>query len=207
MKKTINQEVQDQKTRSVFLVLTGPTASGKDTVFAKLKEKDPDLMHIITTTSRQIRPGESEGNPYYFIPRDEFENKIASHEFFEWVEFRGNLYGTQKKTLDESLNSGKDVIWHIEAKGVKNIYSKIKEMSPRSIFVYLSVSDINTLEERVRKDEKGIKTERWNPSLAQWEMEQYDDCDYLVVNDDGDLEKSVNKVLSIMEAKRLEIIK
>lgn len=207
MKIPIEKEILDQEKRNIFLVLSGPTGAGKDAVLEKIQEKDPSTIKIITTTSRPKRSNESEGNPYHFISRQEFEEKIANHEFFEWVEFRGELYGTEKKVLDEAFNSGQDVIWRIEAKGVKNIKEKIKQISMRTILVYLTTKNIDTLEDRVRKDEAGIATNRWNPALVQWEIEQYEDCDYLVVNDDGNLDQTVEKILKIMDTKRLEIIR
>lgn len=205
MNKPIEQEIQEQEKRGVLLVLTGPTGAGKDALFQKLQERDPSVERIITTTSRPMRPTESEGNPYSFISRDTFEQMIAEHAFFEWVEFRGEMYGTQKKTLEDALAKGVDVIWHIDAKGVKNIKEKVKHMVPRSAFVFLAAPEVGTLESRVRKDEGKI-LHRWNPALVAWEMEQYDDCDYLVVNHDGKLEQTTVQVLAIVEAKRREIL-
>lgn len=206
MKHSIQDEITHQAKRNVFVVLSGPTASGKDTVLEAIVEKHPNAVRIITTTSRTMRPGESEGHPYYFMAREDFEKKIANHEFFEWVEFRGQLYGTQKKTLEDALASGQDVFWKIEAKGVKNIKDKVKHMTQRSVLIYLTASNLEMLEQRVRKDENGVKTDRWNPSLAAWEMEQYDDCEYLIVNDDGNLDNAISQIQSIIEAKKLEII-
>lgn len=204
-KKHINEEITEQRNRGVLLVLTGPTGAGKDTVFAELMRRNPHIVKIVTTSSREMRQGETQGNPYYFIPRDEFEQKIADGAFFEWVEFRGHLYGTQKETLEKALKTGNDVIWHIDAKGVKNIKEKVKEMVSRSAFVFLTAPDVEVLKDRVQKDEKHLMHHRWNEPLVVWEMEQYDDCDYLVINENGDLEKTVNKVQAIMEAKRQEI--
>lgn len=206
MKIAVDQEIARQQKEGVLLVLTGPTGAGKDTLFAKLQERNPSMARIITTTSRQMRPNESEGNPYYFINRNVFEEKIAEGAFFEWVEFRGELYGTQRKTLEEAVAKGTDVIWHIDAKGIKNIKEKVKTTIPRSVFVFLTAPSINVLEERVHKDE-GKVMHRWNEALVRWEMDQYDDCDYLVVNEDGHLEETVQKVFAVMDAKRAEIIK
>ncbi len=205
MEDAILREVQAQQNRGVLLVLTGPTGAGKDTVFAKLLEKNPKIIKIITTSSRDKRENESEGNPYYFIPRSEFEQKIADGAFFEWVEFRGHLYGTQKATLQKALETGEDIIWHIDAKGVKNIKEKVKEMVDRCVFVFLTAPSIDTLKNRVQKDEQQLMHHRWNEPLVVWEMEQFDDCDYLVINQDGELEKTVEKVQAIIEAKRQEI--
>lgn len=206
MKKSIAEEITDQQKRGVLLVLTGPTGAGKDTLFAQIQKKHPEINRIITTTSREKRPNESEGNPYYFVSQDTFETMIGEGKFFEWVEFRGHLYGTQKQTLEAAIHSGKDVIWHIDMKGVKNIKEKVKHMTNRAVFVFLAAPSVEHLENRVKKDE-GKVVHRWNLALVSWEMEQYDDCDYLVVNYEDKLEKAVFDVLAIMETKRLEIIK
>lgn len=201
----INDEIADQATRGVLLVLTGPTGAGKDTVFKHLMDKNPSIEKVVTTVSRSKRETESEGHPYYFIDRADFEQKIADGAFFEWVEFRGHLYGTQKETLEKALATGNDVIWHIDAKGVKNIKEKVKEIFPRSVFVFLTAPTVDVLKTRVQNDEQHMVHHRWNEPLVVWEMEQYDDCDYLVVNEDGNLEKTVGKVEAIIEAKRQEI--
>lgn len=205
MEERINKELRNQKGRGVLLVLTGPTGAGKDTIFAQLMEQNPKIVKITTTSSRDKREGESEGNPYYFIPRSKFEQMIANGEFFEWVEFRGHLYGTQKQTLEKALKTGEDIIWHIDAKGIKNIKEKVKEMVDRSVFVFLTAPTVNTLKDRVKKDEEHLMHHRWNEPLVLWEMEQFDDCDYLVINEDGKLDQTLERVKAIIEAKRQEI--
>jgi guanylate kinase len=206
MKHSLPEEIELQRNRNVLLVLTGPTGSGKDTVLSELHKKNPSIVKIITTTSRKKRHEDFARDQYYFFDRSEFEQRIANHEFFEWVEFRGELYGTQKKTLEEALASGHDVIWRMDARGVKNIKEKVKAMVSRVVFVFLD-APISTLEERVKHDEGSGFMHRWNEPLVKWELEQYDDCDYLVINEQEKLEETVMKVRSIMDAKRLEIDK
>lgn len=204
---SIESEIASQHRRGVLLVLTGPTAAGKDTVIAKLAEKDPSLVKITTTTSRKMREGESEGHPYHFVSREEFERLIAEGAFFEWVEFRGELYGTQKKTLLDALDLGVTVIWKIETKGVKNIQEKIKQMVPRVVFVFITGESVEEMKERVLKaeGEAGAKI-RWNESLVIWELKQYMDCDYLLVNRHNKLDQAVTELEALLQAKRLEII-
>ena len=203
----ILEEVAKQKNRGVLLVLTGPSGARKDTVLSKLQERSPQMIKIVTTTSRAMREKESEGHPYHFVSRDQFEELIAEGAFFEWVEFRGELYGTQKKTLLDALKDGHDVIWKIEAKGVKNIKDKIKQMVPRVVFVFLTTDSVDTMRNRVRQDEgeEGAKT-RFNEPLVVWEMKQYEDCDYLVANKDHDLDATVSSIEAILQSKRLQVI-
>jgi len=205
MKPTLSDEIQQQKTRPVFLVMTGPIGAGKDTLFSELQKRNPQICRIITTTSREMREGESQGNPLYFISKQEFEEKIAQGGFFEWVEFRDALKGTQKKTVDDALAKGQDIIWHIEARGIKNVKQKIKTLPIRSVFVYLTALSIDILKSRVFKTHPEDAQIRWNENLVKWSQEQYDDCEYVVVNEEGRLDETVKKVESIVEAKRMEI--
>jgi len=204
----IESEISDQANRSLLLVLTGPTAAGKDSLIGSLVEHDPSIVKITTTTSRAFRDGESEGHPYHFISRDEFERLIAEGAFFEWVEFRGELYGTQEKTLVDALSQGVTVIWKIETKGVKNIQEKIRQMVPRVVFVYLTGESIEEMKKRVMSIEgqEGAKI-RWNESLVIWELKQYTDCDYLVVNKHNLLSEAVADIEALLRAKRLQIVK
>jgi guanylate kinase len=203
----IDREILDQSHRSVLLVLTGPTAAGKDSLIAQLVKHDPSLVKITTTTSREKREGESEGHPYHFKSRDEFEKLIAEGAFFEWVEFRGELYGTQKKTLMDTLAQGVTVIWKIETKGVKNVQDKIRLMVPRVVFVYLAGESVEEMRQRVMESEgeAGAKV-RWNESLVIWELKQFTDCDYLVINKHGKLSDAVSDIEALLRAKRLQII-
>ena len=208
MQRPLEVEISEQKHQGVLLVVTGPSGSGKDTVIAKLLETHTTAKRVITTTTRAKREGESEGHPYHFISKSDFEQKIAAGDFFEWVEFRGALYGTESEALLPLLEKGTDLIWKIEAKGIKNIKEKITQSIPRSVFIFITASEVETMKERVREAEgESHMDERWNESLVIWERKQYEDCDYLVVNENGSLEKTVKTVESLLIAKRCEIIR
>lgn len=207
MSKTVFDELSEQQHRGVLLVLTGPTGAGKDSVLNKILELNTHARKIITSTTRAPRDNETEGNPYHFLTKEEFEHKIGLGEFFEWVEFRGELYGTSKKALEDALQAGYDAIWRIDTKGVKNIKAKVQKITDRSVFVFLTASNMQELEERVRLAEGEDFATRWKPDLVAWELHQYDDCDYLVENQTNRLDETVKNVISILESKRQEIVK
>lgn len=214
MTKPIIEEIADQKKRGVLVILTGPTCAGKDTVLKALLEKYPNMVRMVTTNSRPIRQGEAEGVDYYFVAREEFEKLISENAFVEWVEYLGHYKGGQKKHLEAALASGKDVIWRIDVRGVKNIRQRVIEMveDPQSplnaaVFVFLAPPDLETLERRMKA--RGTENpEVWQQglNLAKWELEQYDDCDYLVLNEDGKVEAAVLAVSWIIESARRLIV-
>ena len=209
-----SEEAGEQKKRGVLVILTGPTAAGKDTVMKALLDKRPNLTRMVTTNSRPMRPEEKEGIDYHFVSREDFEKLLAEDAFIEWVEYLGHYKGGQRKHLEEALASGKDVIWRIDVRGVKNIRGKVEDMveDPESpvkaaVFIFLAPPDLATLEGRMRT--RGTENEKvWNDglNLAKWELEQYDDCDYLVINEDGKLEAAITIVESIIEATHRLIV-
>jgi len=215
IQNNIFDEITDQKKRGVLLVLTGPTCAGKDALIEELLKKNTNLIRLVTTTSRPPRPEEKQGHDYYFVEREQFEELIAKEAFVEWVEYRGHYKGGQKQHVEQALSSGKDVVWRIDVRGVKNIKSTVKKMinDPNSpvnhvAFVFLTAPDLNTLEKRIIK--RGTESEKEitiSLNLAKWEFAQFEDSDYLVVNEDGKLDQAVVKAQSIIEASRLKISK
>jgi len=211
----IQKEIENQKKRGVLLVLTGPTCAGKDTVMQKLLSRNKNMVHLVTTTSRPKRPGEVEGKDYHFVDRNEFERLISENAFLEWVEYLGHYKGGQKRHVEEALSSGKDVIWRIDVRGVKNIKKRVKEMiqdpsSPISAtaFVFLAPPDLTTLKRRMEKRAtEDRKVQKSGLDLAIWEMDQYDDSEYLVINVDDKLDKAVERVEFIVEAERIRVRK
>ena len=109
------------------IILVGPSAAGKNylrNIFA-----DKGFTHDVSYTSREKRPGEIEGEDYHFIPREEFERKIKDGEFYEWTEYKGNLYGTGLKEWNE-----RD-IFIMESVGVSKIHPEDRK---KCFVIYLN---------------------------------------------------------------------
>jgi len=199
-------EIERQKQRGVLLVLSGPSGVGKDTVMLRLLEKYPNMQKLVTTNSRPKREDEKDGFDYYFVTREEFERLIAEEAFFEWVEYRGHYRGGQKKHVQEALSSGHDVIWRIDVRGVKNIKEKVKEMFPHSAFVMLAVTDLSVLKKRMEeRASENAEELLWSMDMAEWEQRQWHDFDYVVANEDGELEEAIEVIGKIVEATRMRV--
>ena len=105
----------------IFLIL-GPSGSGKGTVMAYLHQEFKDAVFPISCTTRSPRPGEHDGDVYYFLNRDEFQKKIDAGEFLEWAKVHNdNMYGTLKKPILDALAAGKIVIREVDMQGVESI--------------------------------------------------------------------------------------
>lgn len=198
-----------QKNTHIVVILTGPTGAGKDTIMEQYIHKYHGASQLVTTTSRPPRDGEVNGKNYHFISRDTFEDYIQKDLFIEWVEYLGYYKGGQKKHVEEALNSGRDVLWRIDVRGVKNVHEKVRKLFPHTIVVMIVPESIEELEKRIRDrrahDQISEDVMRRSLTLARWETEQVEDCDYIILNERGKEEEAVDKLHAIIEARRQEV--
>ena len=179
-------------------VLSGPSGVGKDTVLATLSNIDTDFAICITATTRGMRTGEVEGSPYTFLTRTEFEDRIAAGDFLEFAEVNGgNLYGTPKSWVDQTLASGTDAILKIDVQGGKSIRSLV----PDAILVFLAPPSLDELEVRLRS--RGTETEdaiQVRLEDARTEIAASMGYDYIVVNDN--IDAAADRLRCILVAER-----
>lgn len=181
--------------KSKIFIISGPSGAGEDSIIEGLK-KFFKIERIITTTTRAMRSGESQGNPYYFISKNEFIKRRNNNEFVEWAEqYNGNLYGVTKAEIERVKNSSNIGTWKIEWKGVitaKKIFPEIP-----SIFIN---APLDVLENRIRRrdnfSEEYIK-ER-TEYTKEW-LKHKDIYDYEVVNEEGKLDEAIKEVKDIIE--------
>jgi guanylate kinase len=102
-------------------LITGPSGVGKGTLVKGLLERHPEIWLSISATTRPPRPGEVEGEHYFFLSRAAFERQAAEAGFLEWAEFAGNLYGTPRQPVEAQLASGRPVLLEIELEGARQV--------------------------------------------------------------------------------------
>ncbi len=162
-------------------IICGCSGVGKGTLVKLLLEKNPHIKLSISATTRNIRLGEIDGENYFFISKEEFQNAVKNDEFLEWAEFSGNFYGTKKAYVEKELENGNDVLLEIEVKGAKQIKEKIPDVTT----IFIMPPSFEILEKRLRgrcsEDEETIRR-RLNE--ANREMNEGKKFDYIIVNDD-----------------------
>ena len=179
----------------MLLVITGKSASGKDTIIAKILEKYPNFKKVLTTTTRPPRKGEINGIDYNFISETEFIDKIQKQEFLEHVKYGGNYYGTEKSRITPEGN----LIWKIDP----SMAGKAKEVFPDSKVIYITADDKVVLE---RLKIRGIDGEEFQERMAddQEFWDQYKNkYDYVIENVPGKLDETVNRVAKIINEHKI----
>lgn len=182
--------------KNIFII-SGPSGVGEDSVIEKLK-KYFEIERVITTSTRSMRPGESQGNPYYFVSHDEFQKKINGDELAEYAqEYNNNFYGVTKEELERVASSEKVGIWKIEYKGVITAKEKFPEI--KSIFI--APPSLKILKKRILKRDPNISEEYLQERMEytkEW-MKHEDIYDYKVINEEGQLDKTAEEVANIIK--------
>ncbi len=177
-----------------IFVISGPSGSGKNTVYDGLVAKSDKIAQTVSVTTRAPRDGEVDGRDYYFVTEEEFLDKISKDEFIEYVNYGKNYYGTLKKEVIRLSEQGKTVILVIEVNGAFNI----KKAFPESKSIFLVPPSVEELRNRIvsrgQNTDEEIET---RINIALEEMKLKDKYDYCVVNDN--LEDCINEVYSIIK--------
>ena len=190
-----------QKSRGLLIVVSGPSGAGKDTVCNKVVEDMKDTKISISMTSREPRGKEQDGVEYYFVTKEEFEEKIKNDEFLEYAVVHNNqYYGTPKAKIEEDISKGKNIILVIDIQGAL----KIKEILPEALFIFIMPPSMEELKDRLIKrgtESKKKILERFK--TAYNEINEFAKYNYVVVNDRVD--KAVNKVKSIITSEKCRV--
>ncbi len=172
-----------------LIVVTGPSGVGKGTLVQTLLKRHPRLFLSVSMTTRAPRPGEVEGQHYYFVTRDHFETMIRAGEFLEWAEFAGNYYGTPRQPVEKRIEQGQQVLLEIELEGARQIRANF----PGALRIFILPPSLSELERRLRgrsSDSAAAIAKRLN--RATEEIAAANEFDIQIVNDD--LETALNSM-------------
>lgn len=130
----------------MLTVLSGPSAVGKGSVAAHLKQRCPWIWQSVSVTTRRPRPGEMDGREYFFASNDQFRQMVADGELLEWAENYGNWYGTQRSPVRRRLDAGEPVLLEIDVKGARQVRAAV----PDALLVFLAPPSWEELVRRLR---------------------------------------------------------
>lgn len=187
------------KGKGILLVLSGPSGAGKGTVCHEVRKRLENMKYSISATTRKPRVIEREGREYFFLTKEDFEQKIKDGKFLEYAMVYDNYYGTPKDYVDEILENGYDCILEIDPQGAM----QIKERMDDAVFIFIAPPSMEELKKRLtfRGTEKPEEIAK-RLGNAQKEFKNLPNYDYVIVNDK--IEKAVQEVEAIIKAEKLK---
>lgn len=192
----------DSSTRGLLFVVSAPSGTGKTTIVERLVEVVPDLYMSRSYTSRGARPGETDGVDYNFVSRPQFEAMSAQGEFLESADVFGNWYGTSALDTGRHLSTGRDLVLVIDVQGARQVRTRGLE----TVGIFVLPPSFEVLERRLRgrsKDSEEAICRRLE--VARQEVTAYSEYDYVVVNEDEDLDAAVQRMRAIVLAERARL--
>ena len=171
----------------IYTIL-GPSGSGKSTLVDYAKE-NINISEIISHSTRGMRDGECEGNPYYFVSEEEFENI----DFIEEVEYAGNKYGISYNEVESKLNGDNDLVVIVDAEGIKQLIELYDERV-EIVYIYSTVKECYNRMNKSRGHDQAMK--RLANAVLDEEFDNHDIADYIIRN--KDLDKAKKQIVDIL---------
>ena len=183
--------------RGLLIVISGPSGVGKDTIIARLLERDSNLVYSVSFTTRPPRPGEADAVNYSFVTRERFEELVAEGAFLEHATYHGNLYGTLRERVERGRDSGRDVVLKIEVNGAE----QVRQREPGALFIFIAPPSTEELVRRqLMRNSETAQEMASRRKIAESEMEFAKHYDKVVTNDE--LQRTVSELLEIIREAR-----
>lgn len=186
--------------KGFLLVLSGPSGSGKGTVSQELLKNNKDIVFSTSVTTRTPRPGEVDGENYFFVDIEKFEDMAKNNELLEYAFVHTNYYGTPKEFVFNEIEKGEIVLVEIDVQGALQIKKNYKD----AIFIFLIPPTIDELKQRLTN--RGTETEeeiKVRFENAFKELDFVGEYDYFIINDK--VEQAVSNIETIIEAEKLRV--
>jgi len=181
--------------KTVFFIISGPSGAGEDAVIRGLAKKIR-FERVVTTVTRDKRKGEKESRPYYFVSVQKFKKMLREGVFVEWAKVYGDYRGSTKKEINRLAGKKVLALWKIDFQGVQ----AIKKQMPGVLAVFIYPPSLEILEQRLTK--RGLDSRaviRGRRSFTKKWMAKKKIYDYIVVNREGKLDKTIDEVFAILK--------
>lgn len=184
--------------RGTFIVFSGPSGVGKGTILNKIIGRRKNLKVSVSYTTRKPRIGEIDGINYHFVSEDEFLKIVKDGDMLEYAKYCGNYYGTPRKSVEEEIENGNNVILEIEVQGGEQILKKY----PESVGIFVIPPSLNELRNRLTLralDNEEVISKRIDEAKREIEFSKF--YNYIVINED--VEKCASNILKIVDSQNM----
>ena len=193
------QRSRPAERRGLCLVISAPSGAGKSTIANALRAAEPELMHSVSVTTRQPRPGEREGVHYLFRSPEQFAAMAEAGELLEWATVFGRGYGTPRAAVESCLASGRDMVFDIDWQG----HRQLRAALPADVVsLFVLPPSLPVLESRLRvraSDEQDEIARRM--AAARDEIAHWREFDHVIVNEV--LERAIRDAHAVLSAARI----
>lgn len=189
--------------RGLMFILASPSGAGKSTISRLLLEQFRDVKMSVSVTTRPRRSNEVDGVHYIFRTERQFMQMRERGELLEWAKVHGNFYGTPREPVEEALRAGTDVLFDIDVQGTLQLYEEMRDDIVSVFLLPPAASEMRRRIEQRAADTPDMVLRRLN--TAKGEIGQFENYDYVIVNDD--LDAAYESIKAILTAERLSRVR
>lgn len=182
----------------MLVVVSGPSGVGKSTIVAELARRHPQVVPIVTATTRRRRRGEIDGVHYHFLTDDQFADLRENDGLLEHADNHGHWYGTPVDQVRGILAAGRDAILTISPEGALNV----RRLVPDALLIFIMPPSLEDLTRRLKErgSESEASLERRRRDAERW-IAQADEYDQVVVNETGHPEQAAERIWEIIQSE------
>jgi len=187
------------KRRGLMVVLSSPSGAGKTTLTRKLLKENPDMAMSVSATTRSPRPGEIDGEDYYFISKNKFAQMVDDEAFLEHARVFDNFYGTPRAPVEQALDDSRDIVFDIDWQGAQQL---TQAAADDLVKIFILPPNMRELEKRLKtRAQDSDETIAKRMSKSEAEISHWAEYDYVIVNDN--IETAMEELRTIVASERM----